>query len=148
MLQGDTLAPFLFVLVLDWVLRADLPNDDDGYVLCRRTSSRHPEQRLALLAYADDLALLASTAESAQRMLNTLAEAASRVGLTINNRKTMVLTVPTTLEADIQLPSPDGSLAAPLPRCEQFRYLGGLVPNVREDLHRRRGLAWAAFRSV
>uniref|UniRef100_A0A1I8IS56 Cytochrome P450 n=1 Tax=Macrostomum lignano TaxID=282301 RepID=A0A1I8IS56_9PLAT len=30
---------------------------------------------------------------------------------------------------------------------DQFVYLGGLVPGVRKDLRRRRGLAWAAFRS-
>jgi hypothetical protein len=35
-----------------------------------------------------------------------------------------------------------------LPRCQRFVYLGGLVPQVSEDLARRRGLAWAAFRSV
>ena len=39
-LQGDTLAPFLFVLMLDWVLRVALPTDSDGFLLCRRTSSR------------------------------------------------------------------------------------------------------------
>ena len=147
-LQGDTLAPFLFVLVLDWVLRTDLPSNEDGFLLCRRTSSRHPEKRLALLAYADDLALLASSAEGAQRLLDNLARTAALVGLTINTKKTEVLTIPADLPADIRIPSSNGSSAAPLPRCEQFRYLGGLVPNVREDLRRRRGLAWAAFRSV
>ena len=37
---------------------------------------------------------------------------------------------------------------AELPHSQPFVYLGGLVPDVREDLRRRRGLAWAAFRSV
>uniref|UniRef100_A0A1I8HBH6 Transmembrane protein n=1 Tax=Macrostomum lignano TaxID=282301 RepID=A0A1I8HBH6_9PLAT len=41
-----------------------------------------------------------------------------------------------------------GGQVTELPRCQQFVYLGGLVPDVREDLRRRRGLAWAAFRSV
>ena len=146
-LQGDTLAPFLFVLVLDWVLRTSL-SSKDGYVLCKRTSSRHQEKRLALLSYADDLALLASSAENAQRMLNALAETSSRVGLVINVEKTKVLTVPTDLPADIHLTSLDSSAPSLLPRCGGFRYLGGLVPSVREDIRRRRGLAWAAFRSV
>uniref|UniRef100_A0A1I8IC46 MULE domain-containing protein n=1 Tax=Macrostomum lignano TaxID=282301 RepID=A0A1I8IC46_9PLAT len=30
----------------------------------------------------------------------------------------------------------------------RFTYLGGLVPHVEEDFRRRRGLAWAAFRSI
>jgi len=106
------------------------------------------EKRLALLAYADDLVILASTAEGAQRILHSLAKTAALVGLTINTKKTEVCTIPTDLPANLYLPSSIGSTAAPLPRCEQFCYLGGLVPNVREDFRRRRGLAWAAFRSV
>lgn len=141
-LQGDTLAPFLFVLVLDWVLRTGLPSSDDGFLLCGRTSSRHPEKRLAVLAYADDLVLLASSAAGAQRLVDGLTTAATRVGLAINTRKTEVLTVPKDLPADINCS------AAVLPRSNQFRYLGGLVPGVLEDLRRRRGLAWAAFRSI
>jgi hypothetical protein len=147
-LQGDTLAPFLFVLVLDWVLRSGIPNNEDGFLICRRTSSRHPEKRLALLAYADDIALLSSSAEGAQRLLNALAKSAAQVGLTINARKTQVITVPADLPAEIRTPSVDSNTGHSLPRCEQFRYLGGLVPNVRDDLRRRRGLAWGAFRSV
>uniref|UniRef100_A0A1I8IR39 Endo/exonuclease/phosphatase domain-containing protein n=1 Tax=Macrostomum lignano TaxID=282301 RepID=A0A1I8IR39_9PLAT len=146
-LQGDTLAPFLFVLVLDWVLRTALPSDADGFMLCRRTSSRHPEKRLSLLGYADDLALLASTADGAQRMLDSLVAIAATVGLVVNTDKTEVLTVPAELPANITCRGADGH-AAPLPRCTRFTYLGGLVPSVQEDLARRRGLAWAAFRSV
>jgi hypothetical protein len=92
-LQGDTLAPFLFILTLDWVLRTGLPSEDkDGFLLLRRTSRRHPEKRLALLGYADDLALLSSTQEGAQRLLDSLAAAAASVGLRLNATKTEVLT--------------------------------------------------------
>ena len=146
-LQGDTLAPFLFVLLLDWVLRTALPTNEDGFVLCRRTSRRHPEKRLCVLGYADDLALLASTAEGAQRLVDRLTEAAARVGLAINARKTEVLTVPEDLPAEIRCRGGGGEILQ-LPRCQRFTYLGGLVPSVQEDLTRRRGLAWAAFRSV
>uniref|UniRef100_A0A1I8HY32 Vitellogenin domain-containing protein n=1 Tax=Macrostomum lignano TaxID=282301 RepID=A0A1I8HY32_9PLAT len=65
--------------------------------------------------------------------------------------------------ADIAQASPtaagqqgDGQLADPVKqatirdaaKCQQFVYLGGLVPDVREDLQRRQGLAWAAFCSI
>ena len=146
-LQGDTLAPFLFVLLMDWVLRTSLPTNSDGFQLCRRTSSRHPEKRLAFLAYADDLALLASDPEGAQRQLDALVSVASRVGLVINTKKTQVLTIPVSLPAEIKLHS-SSCPAVTLPRSDHFTYLGGRVPNVREDLLHRRGLAWAAFRSV
>uniref|UniRef100_A0A1I8IEC7 Reverse transcriptase domain-containing protein n=1 Tax=Macrostomum lignano TaxID=282301 RepID=A0A1I8IEC7_9PLAT len=62
-------------------------------------------------------------------------------------RKTVVLCVPDDTEAAIFCRGANGQ-ASELPRCQQFVYLGGLVPDVREDLRRRRGLAWAAFRSI
>uniref|UniRef100_A0A1I8HIF9 C-type lectin domain-containing protein n=1 Tax=Macrostomum lignano TaxID=282301 RepID=A0A1I8HIF9_9PLAT len=80
-------------------------------------------------------------------VLDGLTEAAARVGLVINARKTEVLTVPHDLPAEIRLRDGDGPGTA-LPKCLQFVYLGGLVPDVGDDLARRRGKAWAAFRSV
>ena len=108
-------------------------------MLCRRNSRRHPEKRICVLGYADDLALLASSAEGAQRLIDRLTEAAARVGLTVNTRKTEVLTVPEDLPAEIWCRSGDGR-ALQLPRCQRFTYLGGLVPSVQdvqEDLTRR-----------
>ena len=146
-LQGDTLAPFLFVVVLDWVIRTGLPDSNDGFLLCRRSCRRQRERRLSLLAFADDIALLASSEESAQRLLDRLTAAAAKVGLSINTRKTEVLTVPTDLTANIICQDANGSSIS-LPRCRHFKYLGGLVPSAQEDLRRRKGLAWAAFRSI
>ena len=132
-LQEDTLAPFLFVRVLDWVLRTALPSDEDGFLLRRRVGRRQPEKRLCVLGYADDLALLSSTVEGAQRLLDRLADVAASVGLQINAQKTAVFTVPSDIPAAINCRGADGQ-AKELPRCQQFVYLGGLVPDVREDL--------------
>uniref|UniRef100_A0A1I8J5W1 Secreted protein n=1 Tax=Macrostomum lignano TaxID=282301 RepID=A0A1I8J5W1_9PLAT len=68
-------------------------------------------------------------------------------GLVVNTQKTVVLCVPDDIEAAIFCRGADGQTTE-LPRCQQFVYLGGLVPDAREDLRRRRGLAWATFRSV
>jgi hypothetical protein len=65
----------------------------------------------------------------------------------VNTQKTVVLTVPTDFPAAITCRGADGQPIL-LPRCQQFVYLGGLVPDVRDDLRRRRGLAWAAFHSL
>uniref|UniRef100_A0A1I8JJM3 Chromo domain-containing protein n=1 Tax=Macrostomum lignano TaxID=282301 RepID=A0A1I8JJM3_9PLAT len=113
----------------------------------RRVGRRQPEKRLSVLGYADDLALLSSTVEGAQRQLDRLVAVAASVGLVVNTQKTVVLCVPDDIEAAIFCRGADGQ-ATELPRCQQFVYLGGLVPDAREDLRRRRGLAWAAFRSV
>uniref|UniRef100_A0A1I8HUR0 Reverse transcriptase domain-containing protein n=1 Tax=Macrostomum lignano TaxID=282301 RepID=A0A1I8HUR0_9PLAT len=134
-LQGDTLAPFLFVLVLDWVLRTALPTNDDGFLLRRLVGRRQLERRLSVLGYADDLALMSSTVKGAQRQLDKLVA----VGLVVNTQKNVVLCVPDDIEAAILCRGSDGQ-ATELPRCQQFVYLGGLVPGVRR-------LACSAFRS-
>ena len=80
-------------------------------------------------------------------MRDRLVATAAMAGLVVNVEKTEVLTVPQDLQANITCRGADGQ-AASLPRCTRFTYLGGLVPGVQEDLVRRRGLAWAAFRSI
>ena len=68
-LQGDTLAPFLFIHGLDYVLRisADL-HADLGFTLTRARSSRYLAQFITDVDYADDLALLSDTTEDATYM--------------------------------------------------------------------------------
>ena len=45
-LQGDPLAPFLFIVVLDYALRTSI-TDSDGLTLKHRRSSRRLSQRLS-----------------------------------------------------------------------------------------------------
>uniref|UniRef100_A0A1I8I381 C-type lectin domain-containing protein n=1 Tax=Macrostomum lignano TaxID=282301 RepID=A0A1I8I381_9PLAT len=110
--------PFLLVLALDWVLRTSLLNTDDGFLLRRRTSMRHPEKRLSDIGYADDLALLSSTAEGAQRLLD--------------GSGTVVFTVPSDLPAEINYTETLPGMQS-LTCCLRFLYLGGLGPDVADD---------------
>jgi hypothetical protein len=89
-LQGDTLAPYLFVIILDYVLRKCL-DPADGFEVTPRRSSRYPAERLAALAYADDIALLAHSPGAAQRALTRLVHFAAKVGLQVNATKTEIV---------------------------------------------------------
>ena len=55
-LQGDTLAPFLFITLLDYVLREALFDNIDGFTITPCRSSRYPAVRICALVYADDIA--------------------------------------------------------------------------------------------
>ena len=58
-LKGDTLAPFLFIIVLDYILRMSVDQiTDKGLEIQRRRSSRHPARHLTDTDFADDLALI------------------------------------------------------------------------------------------
>ena len=87
-LQGDTLSPFLFVVVMDFVIRRAL-EERDGFIVAQRRSSRYPAIRLTCLAYADDIALTCCDPDAAQRAVGRLMEEGERVGLRINFNKTM-----------------------------------------------------------
>ena len=66
-LQGDTLAPFLFVIVLDYAMRkamADGKEEELGFTITPCKSRRYPKQVLADLDFADDIALLSDRPRS------------------------------------------------------------------------------------
>ena len=56
-LQGDTLAPYLFVIIMDWVLRTAIPDSSLAYVFSRG-ARRKPGIYITDLDYADDIAIV------------------------------------------------------------------------------------------
>ena len=73
-LQGDTLAPLLFILCLDYALRQaiDLKTYSNGLTITPRQSRRHPETKLTDLDFADDIALLNDSVKGAEHMLQDI----------------------------------------------------------------------------
>ena len=65
-LQGDSLAPFLFITLLDYVLRETLLDNIDGFTITSRRSSRYPAVRIGALVYVDDIAITCDTIEQAK----------------------------------------------------------------------------------
>ena len=57
-LQGDTLAPFLCIVYLDYVLKKSVDiNSNLGFKLSQRRSRRNPEICLTDIDYADEIAI-------------------------------------------------------------------------------------------
>ena len=83
-LQGDKLAPFLFITLLDYVLRETLLDNIYGFTITPRRSSRYPAVRIGALVYADDIAITCDTIYQAENVLRRLKMNASKVGLQIN----------------------------------------------------------------
>ena len=78
-LQGDTLAPLLLIIYVDYVLRNCL-KEEDAFEVRPRQSSRHPAITLPALAYADDIAIICPDDKSATNVMNRLENAALSVG--------------------------------------------------------------------
>ena len=56
-LQVDTLAHFLFITLLEYVLREMLLNNIDSFTITPRKCSRYPAVRIGALLYADDIVI-------------------------------------------------------------------------------------------
>ena len=70
-LQGDTLAPYLFVIVIDYVMRTALLGREYklGFQLRKRKSRRVPAITITDMDFADDIALVSECIKEAQEML-------------------------------------------------------------------------------
>ena len=120
-LQGDTLPPFLFIIVLDYVLRLSLDTiNEKGLQIHPRRSQRHPAKYLTDLDFADDIALTSDLVENAESLLQSLEKAASLVGLHCNESKTeFISTTP-----NCHLRSLAGAM---ITQVDDFKYLGSYI---------------------
>ena len=87
--QGDTLAPYLFIICLDYVLRTSIDKiKENGFKLTKERSRRYPAKTITDADYADDIALLANALTQAENLLHSLERAAAGIGLHVNAHKT------------------------------------------------------------
>ena len=88
-LQGDTLAPYLFIICLDneHGTLIDLMKDN-GFKQAKERSRRYPAQTITDTDYSDDIALLANTPVHAETLLHSLDRAGAGVVLHVNADKT------------------------------------------------------------
>ena len=69
-LQGNTLAPFLFIICLDYILKTSLDNDRElGFTLTERRSRRYPAEQINDIDYADDITVTSNTLNDANTLL-------------------------------------------------------------------------------
>ena len=94
-LQGDTFAPYHFIIVHGYELRNLDQNKNLGFNLRKQQSRRYPAEMLTDADFADDLALLSDIIGNAEKLLNILEIAAASFGLHRNTTKTKFIAVNT-----------------------------------------------------
>ena len=74
-LQRDTLAPYLFIICLDYELRTSIDlMKDNGFKLAKERSRRYPAQTITDVDYADDIALLTNSPAQAAGSIHVNAD--------------------------------------------------------------------------
>ena len=154
-LQGDVLAPFLFIIVIDYVSKRSV--GDFGYLTHKgntqdnsgrtvRSTTRETDYKVNDLTFADDIALLENDSTQAQRQLDALELEAGKVGLEINVQKTeqMRLNQSSILSQNDPLVIKGQQINI----VDDFKYLGSYVGSTEHDVKVRIGFAWAAFAKV
>ena len=138
-LQGDTLAPYLFIICLDYVLRTSIDKiRENSFELTKKRSRRYPAKTITNADYADDIAILANTPNQAETLLHSLERAAAGIGLYVNAHKMEYMCYDQT--GDISLL--DGTL---LKLVDKFTYLGSSVASTKKDIDTRLMKAWTAI---
>jgi len=133
--QGCLLSPFLFLLVIDWIMRTTTSGRRNGiqWTLWKQLDD---------LDFADDLALLAHNHKQMQEKTTMLAETSGRVGLKINKKKTQLMKINTTANTPVEI---DGD---PIDEVDSFVYLGSMLDThggTDRDVTARIGKARTAF---
>ena len=136
-LQGDVLAPFLFIIFVDYLLgKASGP--DSGVVTCPSRLGRYPAKMLNDLDFAEDIARLESSVPRARFQLTRTADATAELGLVISTSKTEFMTIHCHPHPPMKV------YETPINHVTDYKYLGSMMASSASDLKRRKALAWTA----
>ena len=115
-LYGDSLAPYLFIICLDYVLRTSIDSmKENGFKLAKESSRRYPAQTITDVDYAKSL-------------LHSLEWATGHIGLHINANKTEYMCF--NQKGDIS------TLKIRLPKLvDKFTYFGSSVSSTKKDIN-------------
>ncbi|VDP37335.1 unnamed protein product [Schistosoma curassoni] len=112
--QGCLLSPFLFLLVIDWIMKTSTSEGKRGMQWTSR-------MQLDDLDFADDLALLSQSQQRIQGKTTSVAAASAAVGLNIHKGKSKILRYNTACTNPVTIDGEDSE------DVKTFTYLGSII---------------------
>ena len=148
-MQGDTLAPFLFVIVLDYALRRAIEGREEelGFTLHPRRSRRVGAESICDLDFADDIVLLSNEIEQAKQLVHSVEAECVLVGLRLNAVKTKVMFFNTDVQTLHSMDGTEIKQALTDTGDQDFIYLGSWCTKDR-DIRTRKALAWKSLHKL
>ena len=141
-LQEGPLAPYLFIIYLDYVLRTFIDNiKENSFAQTKKRSRRYPAKTITDADYADEWAMLANTPAPAKTLLQSLERAAAGIGLHINAHRTEYMRFNQT-----------GNIStlggSSLKLVDKFTYLGISLSSTEKDIDTRLTISSSNFGQV
>ena len=140
-LQGDTLAPYFFIICLDYALRTSFDKmKDNGFKLKKKKNERswgYPTETINDADYADDIELLGNTPAQAETLLHSLKRVAEGIDFHVNAQKTEYMFF--NQRGDISTLN-----GCSLKLVDKFTYLGSSVSSTETDINTRLAKAMTA----
>ena len=137
-LQGDTLAPYLFIICQDYMIRKSIDiTKENGFKFTKERSRRYTAKTIDDADYADDIALLANAPAQAEILLHSFERAATGIDLHVNACKMEHMCFNQTGDISTR----NGSS---LKLVDKFTYQGSSVSSTETYINTRLAKAWAA----
>ena len=138
-LQGDTLALYLFIVCLDNLLRTSIDKiRENGFELTKKRSRRYPAKTITDADYAVDIAILANMPNEAETLQHSLERAAACISLHVNAHKTEYMCFN-------QAGNISSQERTSLKLVDKFTYQGSSVSSTEKDIDTRLTKAWTAI---
>ena len=106
----------------------------------KRNGRRHPAIYIGVLAYADDICLLAESIDDVECSPHRLEISAAEICLTISHNKTMAMHLRQASVRHVRFANGD-----PVDSCDKFEYLGVPIFNAKTVFRSPLSKAWAAM---
>ena len=143
-LQGDTLAPYLFVLCLDYIMKMSADSNIDlGFTLQPSRSRRYPAIKITDADYADDLCIISDYLDNATVLLHQIEDIANKIGLVVNAKKTEFMAF-----NQLHTGSIKSMLNNNIHAVQEFTYLGSNIASTKHDMEIRLAKAWSALNKL
>ena len=138
-LQGDTLAPCLFIICLYYVPRTSIDKiKENGFKLTKKRSRRYSARTITDADYADDIARLANAPAQAETLLHSLERSAAGISLHVNEHSTEYTCFNQTGDISTRKRSS-------LKLVDKFTYLGSSVSSTKTDVNTWLARTWTAI---
>ena len=127
-LRGDILAPFFFIICLNYIIRKTLDQTYDlGFTLIKKKTKRYNAIKIIDVDYSDDIAVSTYNIKDATSLFHKIEEVSKEIGIQVNMEKTEYMNINQANTENLK-----SSTRIQIKRINDFKYLGSYVSSTEK----------------